>query len=380
MRATHVILIAMLVLGPYTSMAQSLPPVQGLDSIAMADRRTGWAVTDSDKILHTIDGGEHWTNVTPPNVTATQKYALGMPYVLGSRLAWVQSCALQNNITVELCTLFRTNDGGRSWNDLGALPKFQIRGNPNPVAAGTIYNFIDQRHGWLMIGLGALGSMDVDIHRTNDGGRTWVKIAADNTRDRRSGLPFAGQKLGITFLNITTGWITGYISGCNRPYLYVTRDSGRTWQPQRIPLPSQVTARWNMYTMPPTFFSARDGVLPVSLSYALKGENCEEGKTVVIVYTTHDGGNRWNYTSPVAAHRKIPVSFADVNHGWLADGGILFRTNDGGYRWTKIPLSSTFGDIKQLDFVSPQIGWAVRTVAPFLWRTLDGGQTWIRVD
>lgn len=377
MRAAILVLIAIFGLGP--GLAQTRAGVQGLNFIHMTDARSGWAATDSDEVLRTTDSGAHWTDVTPVS-SARRKDSREAPNVLTSLIAWVQSCTLRDSTTVEGCILLRTMDGGGTWKNLGPLPKFQIAGNPTPVAAAGAYDFVDVHRGWLMIGLGALGSMDMDIHRTVDGGRTWVRVASDNTRDERSGLPFAGQKLGITFLNTSTGWITGYIAGCNFPYLYVTRDGGRTWRQQRFPVPFQVTSRWNAYTLPPTFFSVRDGVLPMFVVHSIKGENCEEGKTVMVFYKTHDGGNSWIDTTPVVVRQKPPSSFADVNHGWLADGNVLYRTNDGGHQWSKILVPPVFGEMKQLDFVSPQVGWAIRRTPPFLLKTMDGGEIWVPVN
>jgi photosystem II stability/assembly factor-like uncharacterized protein len=376
-RAAVIVLIVMLGLGLGRSpgLAPTRVVVHALDFIYMTDARSGWAATDIDEVLHTIDGGAHWTDVTPISA-AGQKNSRGVPRVLTSLIAWVQSCTLRDSVTVELCTLLRTADGGRTWRSLGPLPMFRTVGNPAPFAVGGTYNFVDARHGWFMIGLGALGSMDVDIHRTADGGHSWTKVASDNTRDERSGLPFGGQKLGITFLNTATGWITGYIAGCDHTYFFVTQDGGRTWQEQRFPVPPQVTSRWNGYTMSPMFFSARDGVLPVFFSYSIKGENCEAGKTVMVFYTTHDGGNGWEDTTPIAVHGRPPSSFVDVNHGWLATGNTLYQTIDGGHQWSEILLPQTFADIKLLDFVSPQVGWATREAPPFLLKTADGGHTW----
>lgn len=131
--------------------------------------------------------------------------------------------------------------------------------------------------------------------------------------------------------------------------------------------------------MPPTFFSPRDGVLPVSISYSIKNEYCESGRTVVVFYATHDGGATWVYTTPVmvtTGNHEPPSSFADMNHGWVTEGNVLYRTTDGGRRWTQILLPSLFADTKQLDFISPQVGWATRETAPFLLKTVDGGHTW----
>ena len=357
-------------------LAQKPAGVHPLDFIHMTGPQTGWASTGMDEVLRTSDGGIHWTDVSP-------RGSVGQPTVLTSLIAWVQSCTPPGSIMPKACTLLSTADGGSTWKDMGPLPTFREKWNATPFALGGALSFADARHGWVMIGLGAAGSMDVDINRTADGGHTWVKVASDDSRDERSGLPFGGDKSDITFLNPMTGWVTGYIVGCDRgTYLFVSHDGGRTWGREELPVPAQVTSLRNEETMAPTFFSARDGVLPVSISYA---GYCETGKeiTVIVFYMTHDGGATWVYTTPVTlmpGNRRPPSSFADMSHGWITEGSVLYRTIDGGRTWSRLPLPLAFSHMKQLDFVSPSAGWATRSTAPFLLKTVDGGQTWMPVD
>lgn len=334
----------------------------------------GWAFREplergEKELLRTADGGRHWRNVTPPTSFGQDIFE---PSVLTSRITWVELCRPRRVVgtgAVNSCELVHTVDGGRNWKHLASLP------NPEGSLA-----FIDARHGWLMIATPAAGSENTWIHRTTDGGRTWVEVASATYRSQASGLPFGGDKSDIAFVTSMAGWVTGYTVGCNfGTYLYVTHNGGQTWRQQKLPVPTQMAAHRNESTTGPTFFSARDGVLPVSISFSVKDEYCEGGKTVSIFYATHDGGVTWKYTTPVmvrSGNRKPPASFADMNHGWVTEGNTLFRTTNGGLQWTSIPLPSAFVNIKHLDFVSPRLGWATRETAPFLLKTVDGGHTW----
>ena len=232
-----------------------------------------------------------------------------------------------------------------------------------------------------------MATAELDVYRSTDGGETWSRVAdARNGATESSGFPFIGAKLDVTFVNSTTGWITGG-NGMDRDWmlLYVTQDAGRSWQPQNLSLPPQIAPHWSGWAEPPIFFTAREGILPVS--YSILNESFESIARVVVFYMTRDGGTRWTYSTPVSVTRMgPPSSFADVNHGWISDGAALYATIDGGRLWTKVEPTPLIAEVKQLDFISPQVGWAVRSYAlqsgihqapPFLLRTLDGGRTWV---
>jgi hypothetical protein len=65
------------------------------------------------------------------------------------------------------------------------------------------------------------------------------------------------------------------------PVLFVTHDGGSNWQAQKFALPPIVVS--NVASLPPTFVSERDGVLPVLLF----GSNDERAFDL---YVTHAEG------------------------------------------------------------------------------------------
>ena len=189
-----------------------------------------------------------------------------------------------------------------------------------------------------------------------------MKVASATRDSESSGLPVVGDKGGITFVNITTGWITGGIVERNWLFLYVTHDSGRTWRRQDLSLPSGLTLHWNVFTKPPEFFTPQAGILPAY--YTLLPDSPSQRETgLVVFYVTRDSGSVWTQTTPVSLTHgdDASSSFADVNHGWVADGGVLYVTSDGGYHWATMRPGPPFAsaDVRQLDFVSPRVGWAV---------------------
>ena len=360
MRIVTVIVTAVLILGRGSGPVLAQTHQGGSPALAfiqMIDAMTGWALTDqpdANALLLTPDGGIHWIDVTPLN-SSGQRVSVDYVAPLTSLIAWVVSYA-----GIDPEPIFHTADG-QTW-----------RSATTPPLVGSVH-FIDAQNGWRLSGVGAAGSMEADIYRSTDGGATWTKVASTTAGNESSGLPFAGDKGDVTFLNATTGWVTGTIIVPNWLYLYVTHDGGSSWRQQTLPLPPQVTFPWDSSTVAPKFFGAQDGILPVFY------RNRDTNAWLVAFYVTHDGGTTWTYTTPVSSTREEfgPWSFADVVHGWVAGGDTLYVTTDGGSHWTKIPPSRPFTKVNRIDFISPQIGWAVTPAS--LLKTENGGRTWTPV-
>lgn len=341
--------------------------MRALIQIQMIDTKAGWALiagTDSITLLRTTDGGSHWKAVAPRSPSG-RDVAVFKVSALTSLIAWAIPAG---TIPVTPNTqIFHTVDGGGTW-----------RHSTIPVPSVAAINFLNSQDGWLVASLAAyMGDDEVEIYRSTDGGETWIKVASATRESETSGLPVSGGKAGITFLNPTTGWITGATLGPEWIYLYMTRDGGRTWRQQDLPLPPHVTAPWYCLTNSPMFFTAQDGVLPVFYNVA-EPTTYRTIASVGVLYGTHDGGATWTYGTPVPSGNG-PLSFPDIHHGLITDGQLLHVTSDGGHHWTTLRPGTPFSEIKQLDFASPNVGWALREGSPALLKSVDGGRTWALV-
>jgi photosystem II stability/assembly factor-like uncharacterized protein len=214
------------------------------------------------------------------------------------------------------------------------------------------------------------------VFRTSDGGKTWRNVAsalpASTDMPPPGHLPFGGQKSGIHFLNVPTGWVTGTVVVNDLAWLYVSRDGGSTWYQQSLSLPPGVPSA-QLSLISPTFFSATDGILPVIFSDGVTGRGIATD-----IYATHDGGTTWKSTTPVLL-AAVATNCVDVQHGWATDGMILYRTSDGGQQWIKLSPGANFKQITSLDFVSSTLGWAISEQSKnssLLLKTTNGGQTW----
>jgi Photosynthesis system II assembly factor YCF48 len=193
---------------------------------------------------------------------------------------------------------------------------------PSPVASGgsgcdsspaealepgalTGAQFVSADQGWVV-------GQDV-ILATADGGAHW--------QVQRSG------RLNLTavdFVNGQDGWAAGNAS------LLATTDGGAHWTalPEPCPLIRSVH-----FISPSTGFAVAGGRNDGGFNPAMPNAGG-------VLLTTSDAGRTWRpLAAPVDAQS---VCFSDPAHGWLGAGGRLYRTVDGGGRWSG-PLTPATG-------------------------------------
>jgi len=185
-------------------------------------------------------------------------------------------------------------------------------------------------------------------------------------------LPLGCSKVAPVFLNASTGWLPGSCSAGGGPFLYVTRDGGRSWHNVALGSP----AGWGPTCMCAItslrFSDARSGVF-VLTSYA------SAPVPESVVYSTADGGGSWR-PGPLLPAQAYEVFFIDKSHGWTlnAKSNSLLSSSDGGQHWSLAgPIPSTQG-VMGFQFVTTEIGWATGSepAGNTLIKTTDGGQTW----
>ncbi len=336
-----------------------------LGTIHMFDINVGWAMNaNQDRVLHTTTGVTHWQDASPAFASPTS-IVVGTDFFDPST-AWVAAT------TGTQIFLYRTSNGGQTWQ------KAQV---PDQGMGDCQIVFLNAQTGWLLVGKGvAAGSEAVDVLRTSDGGATWqvVSVSNANTVNNPAAIPFGGDKSGLSFVNATTGWITGFSPVGQFVWLYVTHDGGATWQHQSI---SGLEDPFGISTLPPIFFNTTDGILPVVLP--------NSQSQALTLYVTHNQGASWNATISIPSGGMAGMlDFVDAAHGWVADNidavtsnqyknSVIYRTSDGGLHWTPYTVRLN-ADISMIDFVSRTQGWAIDS-AQTLYQTTDGGQTWAQV-
>lgn len=212
--------------GSGDSWEEMLPP-QAIPGTLMAahflDQNRGWLVSQhpltGEVLIHqTEDGGANWvdTVLLPANLDYGPITSSVYIDMLNEKTGWV--VAKQSSSTnFSLGKLFRTEDGGETWQELTA-----------PL--GEPVKFVDENKGWMA------GSPSGDeLFFTQDGGQSWQK---ESIYERISfsvdhalvGLPvFTDNLNGILPLKVISGEI-------NTLLLLVTSDGGATWEDRTMEL------------------------------------------------------------------------------------------------------------------------------------------------
>jgi photosystem II stability/assembly factor-like uncharacterized protein len=349
---------------PSKPVASPAQDVGDLEQFVQASSTIWWAtvvgnLSDQLFLVRSVDAGQHWQEVTPPFGELHVNDGVSS-YVLSADVAWVDADAEPTTRQ-----LFRTLDGGNSWQQLGTVP------------ADCTLQFVDASDGWCYELSGSMGSAAVEIYRTQDGGVTWRLISrttGDGTQQTPDALPFGCGK-SLTFASQTVGWASSFCNGW-QPYLDTSTDGG---------------ARWHAVTSPP-FPATADTSEGVGLSTPVAtGENVAVvdvgglGPGASAIDTSTDGGRSWRvHALPAAStHSYWNVDLVDTIHWRATDGDVIMSTDDAGaywQRWTPITsMHDQYGTL-ELDFISPEVGTASNSAdrTP-LWSTTDGGKTWTKV-
>jgi photosystem II stability/assembly factor-like uncharacterized protein len=147
---------------------------------------------------------------------------------------------------------------------------------------------ISAKDGWKLV-YHPLGMFHqgVELLRTEDNGKTWIKIAEAPAKGEGA-IQVGGDKTGVSFLNLQTGWMTAIIPKEDDIWLYQTKDGGVTWAKQPLDIPSEFHHS-EFRPMPPVFFSPHNGLLipnPASSDSTLTPHS--------LLYVTTDGGEHWS--------------------------------------------------------------------------------------
>jgi photosystem II stability/assembly factor-like uncharacterized protein len=344
------------------------PPqdIGDLQEFVQASATIWWAtvignLSNQVYLMRTIDAGQHWQDVTP-SVTMVHPNAEVGTDVLSADVAW-----LEIDAEPTAPQLFRTSNGGQSWQQMGTVPE------------GCSLQFLDVANGWCDTLQGAMGSMGVELYRTQDGGATWQLVSRTTgdgiTPGTVDALPFGCDKQ-LTFTSANVAWASSFCAGGN-PYLDISTDGGARWRPVAPP-PFPAWAAPSEGEGLSDLVATGDDVAVVDVGGVGPGGG--------VINTSSDGGRSW-HMHPLPAPPSDEfwnVDLIDPTHWRATDGDVIISTDDAGAHWNRwTPPVSMLGQFRTpltLDFVSPNVGAASEpSDRTPLWSTTDGGRTWTKV-
>ncbi len=329
-----------------------------LNSIAFLPDGTGFSVGSYGQILKTTDWGEIWNK--------------GYQRVIGNSV--INTATAVNQSTVFIGTtllvgggvttgsLYRTTDGGYSWDQLinmwpfnslfflnsdfgvaasntwGAVYKTTNGGNYWSEHEIDFFNFEPQCLCFVSEQTGFVGGENV-MYKTTDGCETWEICFSDNQ--------FTNFK-SIAFTNDSTGFALGDL-----PNLFIrTVNQGETWIKDTFDLP--IDAGKLLFITPDTGFAIGNKIL----------------KTI-------DGGDTW---AEVPNGMEGSRYFSDIDFpthqvGYISISGneeALLKTVDGGDSWATIDFSGTTSTPNALAFFSANEGLVMGDNG-IIFKTYTGG-------
>ncbi|MBN1919603.1 MAG: DUF1906 domain-containing protein [Anaerolineae bacterium] len=294
----------------------------GPRAVAFLDSQQGWVVeTEHDErhgfrysLARTADGGENWQRweieLFPVGDVASLAQSLSL-FVLDSETGWlVVRHASSANFNEG--TLFRTEDGGKTWERLH-------------IPIGEPVFFLTRDVGWV-----AGGVNGTELYQTRDGGQTWIPErlpGMQNEHPRRCELP--------QFINAREGVLLAQ-SGKTLEF-YSTKDGGLHWH------------------LVATQVNGGDSVTSSPMPWVLSSSD------QALVFTTRMRHQiRWDVFAGLSAtvsNLDVPgnilaLRMATADSGWAfyqngfcavdgmacrQDSGLL-QTRDGGQSWIDLAL------------------------------------------
>ncbi|MBI5058840.1 T9SS type A sorting domain-containing protein [candidate division KSB1 bacterium] len=274
------------------------------------------------------------------NDSLAQEVVWQNPLPSGNRIFRPQFPVPDCGFAMSIDRLVRSSDHGRTWDDLGPLPRWQTDGD------FTTLSFVDCEHGWCgRNSWSEDNGWGCEVWGTANHGEAWTEV--DHAGFMRV--------TKLSFLSETEGWMVGSDSIDSTPAVLAhTTDGGQSW--------------WRQLSF--------DGAY--SIDFEMHDSGCGWLSDLFALYRTTDRGATWQVVYPDGVYC---FSFVDDSLGWGVEPprGEVVRSTNGGLDWTlraELNLSNWAYDVL---FLNPAVGLIAGNSGPLsgqIRRTGDGGLTW----
>ncbi len=286
------------------------------------------SVSIGDGVYKSTDGGENWTNMGLPGTERIVRILVhpkdgNTVYVCAPGKLWSDSAERG---------VYKTTDGGQTWSHIVKGPNLSTgcsslsmdANNPDHLMVG-MWDF--RRKGWTFRsgGEGPDKPSGSSFQETNDGGRTWVSLNAEN----RAGLPKGPWgRIEVIQAPSNPNQVYAFIENV-RPALFVSENGGRTFEER--------DRSQGMVWRP--FYFGRISVDPKNDKRLFK-----MGYRMIV---SEDGGKSFA-DSAGGSHadwHDIWINPNNTKHIIGGDDGGMWTSYDGGVRWHKshnLPISQFY--------------------------------------
>ncbi len=307
---------------------------RGLWDISIANENTVWAMAYDGNLgvfetlpefTRTVDGGAHWIPGILPS-----GYLWSNIMAINADTAWVTGVS---DLMAVDGAVFKTTDGGITWNEQGTDEIF------NSTSYCNFVYFWNENDG---VAVGDPNSSEFEIYTSSDGGNTWMLTPASAIPNPEN------NEYGIFRNYCTYGdhiWF-----GTNKARVYHSTDKGLTWTVGDTDIPTtNITDHIDI-----VFWSENDG---------LARKYNSSSNTNVKVVRTSDGGSTWEphkyagtiYGSIYGGIAYIPGTSATlVSTGAGTVSGSSY-SDDGGINWVQIDTNVQHYITR---FFNPSTGWS----------------------
>jgi photosystem II stability/assembly factor-like uncharacterized protein len=314
--------------------------------IDFVSQRDGWAISSTDTIYRTFDGGERWTKVfsLPPGTAPSPIIA---PMALSRQIlatsmtnAWALFIG-GSGMSQTSYSVYHTQDG-LHWHAVIAEPTAgagPAPGHPQGASHGPgvpggpgsspgPLAVINGSTAYVMGECRACGAGSTDLVSTSDGGRHW---SAPLSVAGAEGLPTLSD---LSFPTAETGWLAVPSPYAGTGNILVTHNGGATWHQVWPKDPAPISGV--SFVSPTRGFGLGVPGNPGAVVESLNG-----GQSWHEIGELPGTTGAWNPSLAGSA-----ILFQSVLKGFaISPGGYLYETQDGGRRWframaTKMPVNS----------------------------------------
>ena len=304
--------------GTWVSQATGFTDISsGIRNVSAVDSNVVWVSSydgsgggaSRTDFSRTTDGGNLWTAGTIP---CPVSYDWSMINAVDANTAWA---IYYDAVAGAGGGIWKTTDGGATWNQQGAGLIFDANSFPDVV------HFWDANNGF------AMGDPNpsnyFEIYTTTDGGTTWTRVSAANIP-----VPLAGE-YGIVGHYSVVGNDVWFDT--NKGRVYHSTDKGATWTVASTGITVPANGAIDV-----CFYSATNGI--ARLYNATTGGNS--------MRVSADGGATWTVATPVGNFFGSDVKYVPGTPSRLVSTGAATGfvgssiSDDGGLNWTDIETAA----------------------------------------